>query len=278
MLDREEYVEQAHFFKSLGERLLENVPLQETLAHVRHEILATTKLPMAIDYCLSELKHSGTFAPAMKRLSHYFSPFQAYLIEEAEDERGRFDMRIAFSILQVEAQYRAGGSTQQGLFLYQFEAVSRNRLRYDPALSAIAADPSYDDDWRQWILTVRRQVGIIDFADLLYVRSRFYLFKQYGDLHAQPEAPVLFGEREGKIAWANRKKDPIYLFAALQRQLDYPRVPKPKPVDENVNLIPQLLRKLDRLEMRIKLLEEEQRGGIDITKFYGGAPGPGINE
>jgi hypothetical protein len=26
---------------------------------------------------------------------------------------------------------------------------------------------------------------------------------------------------------------------------------------------------MERLEKRIKLLEEEQKGGIDITKFYG---------
>ena len=270
MLEREEYVEQAHLFRSLGERLLENAPVQDTLAHVRHEILVTTKLPMAIDFCLAELRHSGTFGPAMKRLSHYFTPFQAYLIGEAEDERGRFDMRTAFTILQVEADYRARGATQQGLFLYQFEAVSRNRLRYDPALAAIAADPAYDQAWRDWILTVRRQVGIIDFADLLYVRSRYYLLKEHGDLNAEPEAPVLFGEREGKIAWANRKKDPVYLYAALQRQLGYPQAPRPKPPDETVNLLPQLIRKLERLEQRVKLLEEEQRGGIDITKFYGG--------
>src|SRR5690606_38806525 len=108
-----------------------------------------------------------------------------------------------------------------------------------------------------------------DFADLLYVRSRYYLLKHYGDLQAEPEAPVLFGEREGKIAWANRGKDPVFLFSALQRQLGYPRVPRPRPIDESVNLLPQLMRKLERLESRIKLVEEEQRGGIDITKFYG---------
>jgi hypothetical protein len=32
--------------------------------------------------------------------------------------------------------------------------------------------------------------------------------------------------------------------------------------------LPQLARRLEQLEMRIKLVEEEQRGGIDLTKFY----------
>jgi len=29
-----------------------------------------------------------------------------------------------------------------------------------------------------------------------------------------------------------------------------------------------LARRMDRLEARVKLLEEEAKGGIDITKFY----------
>ena len=83
-----------------------------------------------------------------------------------------------------------------------------------------------------------------------------------------PNCPVLFGEKEGRIALANRAKDPLFLFAALQRHLGYPQVPRPKPVDETPALIPQLMRRVERLETRTKLLEEEQRGGIDITRFY----------
>ena len=82
------------------------------------------------------------------------------------------------------------------------------------------------------------------------------------------EKPILFSEKEGKIAWANRRKDPLYLFAALQRHLGYPAVPRPKRPDESINLLPLLNVQVQRLEARIKLLEEEGRGGIDITKFY----------
>ena len=82
------------------------------------------------------------------------------------------------------------------------------------------------------------------------------------------EKPILFSEKEGKIAWANRRKDPLYLFAALQRHLGYPVVPRPKRPDESVNLLPLLMQQVQRLESRVKLLEEEARGGIDITKFY----------
>jgi hypothetical protein len=41
-----------------------------------------------------------------------------------------------------------------------------------------------------------------------------------------------------------------------------------------MQLVPQLLRRMERLETRLKLLEDEQRGGIDLTKFY--APRDGV--
>jgi hypothetical protein len=271
MLDREESIEQAYFFRTLRERLPENMPLQDLLAQVGQEVLATTKLPMAVDFLLSELKHSGAIGPGMKRLGHYFRPFQAYLVSEAESERSRFDMLVALEILQREAEYRAGEHSRAGVFLYQFESLCRNRLRYDPGLAATAGDPIFDEPWREWILTVRRQIGILDLADMMYVASEHYATQQTRRRKApeERERPVLFGEKEGQIALANRRKDPLYLFAALQRHLGYPPVPRRKPRDEAQDLLPQALRRLERLETRLKLLEEEERhDAIDLTKFY----------
>jgi len=270
MLDSAEYVEQAYFFRTLSERLAQNMPLQELLRQTRDELLASTKLPMAIDFLRSELEHTGVFSPAMSRLRHYFTPFQTYLVSEAENERGRFDLRVALEILRAEAEYRAKEITRQGLFLFQFETLCRNRLHYDRGLTALSEDPSYDDDWREWIRTVRRQIGLVDFADLLYVRSASYVLERARRLggEAELEKPVLFGEKEGKIALANRGKDPLYLFAALQRHLGYPEIPRPKPHDDAQQLIPQMLRRLERIETRIKLLEDENRGGINLEKLY----------
>jgi hypothetical protein len=281
MLDREEYIEQAHFFRALGERLPQNMPLQELLGHLCHEVLSTTKLPLALDFLHAELKHSGQMASAMHQLAHYFTPFQTYVVREAENERGRFDMRVAIEILRYDAEYRAAGALPQGVFLYQFEALCRNRLRYEQGLDAMAGDPVYDEHWRQWLGTVRRQIGIVELADMIYVRSDYYVQqrqRRYGSIDAHE--PILFSAKEGKIALANRRKDPLYLFAALQRHLSYPSVPRPKPIDETAQLIPQLLRRLERFETRLKLLEDEQRGGIDLKAFYGppraipGAPPP----
>jgi hypothetical protein len=50
MLDREEFIEQAHFFGVLLERLGQDITLQELLELCRFEVLATTKLPMAIAF------------------------------------------------------------------------------------------------------------------------------------------------------------------------------------------------------------------------------------
>ncbi len=280
MLSREEYIEQAYMYRVLSERLPENVPLQDLFQQIRDEVLATTKLPMALDYLLSELKHSGMFAPAMVKLAHYFTPFQAYIIQEAESERGRFDMRVAVEVLRYEATYRAESPTPQGVFLYQFETLSRNRLRYDPGLKAISQDQIFSDDWRKWILEVRRQIGILDVADMIFVRSQYYVTRVKGGRKDddKPLKPILFGEKEGRIALANRRKDPLYLFSALQRQLGYPIVPRPKPPDEVPQLIPQILRRLERIENRLKLLEEEQKGGIDLAKFYKPPAPPEVGE
>lgn len=270
MLERAEYVEQAYFFRVLLERIGQSIPLQELMEQTKYELLATTRLPMAVDLLLAELKHHGLMNGGMKLLAHYFVPYQTFLVAEAESDRGRFDYRTALKVLEAEAEYRAQETMNpQGLFFFQFEALSRNRLHYDRGLKAMSGDPFFSPEWREWILIVRRQLGLVDLADMIYVRSELYQERRARQGETEPEAPILFGKSEGKIALANRRKDALFLFAAMQRHLGYPPVPKLEPIDPLPSLIPQMQRSIERLESRIKLLEEEQRGGIDITKFYG---------
>lgn len=275
MLDREEYVEQAHFFKMLAERNALGMSTQELLGVVREEVLSTTKLPLAIDFLSGELKLNGVFHPAMAKLSHYFTPFQTFVVGEAERDTGRFDMVLALEVLAREADYRAKGATAQGIFVYEFESLARNRLPYDAGLQAIACDDVFDQNWKDWIAIVRRQIGLVEFADLIYVRSQHYANRQGAD-EAGP--PVLFGEGEGRIALASRGKDPLSLFNALHRHLGYPEVPRPAKPDESPQLLPQLQRRLEKLESRMKLLEEEQKGGIDITSYYVDPRRPNVEE
>ena len=215
-LDREEYIEQAYFFRILRERGLENMAIQDILARIHEEILSTTRLPMAIQFLATEIKHSGLLSSGFQRLSHYFTAFQTFTMQQTEDEKKRFSIEVGLLILEREALYRAGAPTAPGLFVYQFEAVSRNRLGYE-ALVHLQADPFYDDDWKSFLALVHRQVGIVDFADLVYLRSHFYVQDQRRQEPGyEPPVVPLFGEKEGKIAKANRGRDPLYLFAALR--------------------------------------------------------------
>lgn len=277
-LDREELIEQAYFFRALRERSEQNLATQDLLAGIREEILSTTKLPLAIDFMAAELRLHGVFATAMAKLPHYFTPFQTFVVAEAERERGRFDLGVALEILERECRYRAGEGTPQGVFLFQFETLCRNRLGYDHGLEAMAGDPIFDADWKEWIQTIRRQIGLVDLADLIYVRSAHYqrVRAQSTGTEQPPEKPILFGEKEGKIALANRHKDPLLLFSALERHLGYPAVPRAKPPSEAVSPLPAIVKRLERLELRLKLMEEESRGGIDLTRFFEGrSPGGG---
>jgi hypothetical protein len=268
VLDREEYIEQAYFFRVLRERLAENVAAQEVLQAVHQEILTTTRLPYAIQFLATELRHTGLLSSGFARLPHYFTPLQTFVIRGTEEAAHRFSTETALLILEREALYRAGQPTLPGLFVYQFETLSRNRLGYDEGLVAMAGDPLYDAAWRDYLGMVRTQVGVLDFADLIYLRSDLYVREQRrGEPGYEPPLPPLFGEKEGKIARASRGRDPLYLFAALQRQLGYPEVPRPKPPDDLGSKFLALQARVRELEMRLKLVEAETRGQVDLSQF-----------
>src|SRR5207248_1460896 len=155
-----------------------------------------------------------------------------------------------------------------GLFVYQFESIARNRLGYSDGLIAMEADPHYDADWQGFLEMVRRQIGVVDFSDLVYLRSELYLRdERRTNPGYEPPVPPIFGEKEGKIAKASRGRDPLYLFGALQRQLNYPQVPRPKPRDDLEAKLAALQVKFRDLEMRLKLIESELRGQVDLSQF-----------
>ncbi|TWU03355.1 hypothetical protein [Neorhodopirellula pilleata] len=311
MLSHAEYVEQAYLFGLLRERIAEQTPMQELLKQLQHELLATTRLPMAIDFMLTELKHSGLMGRAMAKLSHYFAPFQTFLVEESEKETGRFSIDVALQILHADAQirtnYTAGLEAQasnaaqeipgmssspdgslttarvgapaseeslrqrgrSGFFFFQFECISRNRLGYPTGMKAMAADPVYDDAWSNWLNRLRDEVGLVDIADLIFLASEEYRRRLIAQrLESTGKGPFLFGEKEGSIALANRRKDPVYLFGAMQRHLGYPKVPRPVKPKTDRDTIPALLRRMERLESRIKLMEQEQRQEFDLSRYY----------
>ncbi len=269
--ERDEYVEQAYFFRAYRERLDENLPAQEILASVSQEILSTTRLPMALEFLNSELMLHGKITGGMSRLTHYFTPFQCFVLSKAELDRARFDMRTGLEILEKEADYLAGKTVSpQGLFIYQFESISRNGLGYQEGLKAIAEDPMFDKGWADWIAKIRQSLGAIEFSEMLYARSEFRVKevrKRTENPDYQPSYPVLFGVQEGRIAKANRGKDPLYMYAALQRHLGYPKVPRPKKA-RSKQIDPFIEQRFQQLETRLKILEAETTGKFDLSQFY----------
>ena len=266
--DHDECIEQAYFFRNFRERVQENMPAQDVLSRIHQEVLTTTRLPLAIQFVATELKHSGRLSIGFGLLPHYFTAFQTFVMKQAEDEKQRLTMPIALLILEREATYKASNPTPAGLFVYQFETIARNRLGYDEGLKAVALDPIYGPDWAAYIDMVRRQAGVVDFCDLVYLRSVLYVTDQRRtNRDYMPPVPPLYGDREGKIANASRGRDPLYLFAALQRQLNYPEVPRLKPRDDLSMKLETLTLKLRELETRLRLVESEARGTFDPTQF-----------
>ncbi|MBL4885967.1 MAG: hypothetical protein JKY95_15720 [Planctomycetaceae bacterium] len=269
--ERDEYVEQAYFFRTYRERLDDGFAAQEILETVSQEILSTTRLPMALEFMNSELMLHGKISGAMAQLSHYFTPFQHQLIAKAELDRAKFDMRLALEILEKEAEYLAQEETSpQGLFLYQFECISRNRIGYQDGLKAIANDPMFNKDWGQWITKIRESLGIVEFSELVFGRSQFRvqeICKQPEHRDYTPRFAVLFGVQEGRIAKANQGRDPLYMFAALQRHLGYPKVPHLKK-KRHQQLDPLAEQRFQLLETRLKILEAEVSGKFDLSEYY----------
>src|SRR5438874_1271419 len=120
-LERDEYIEQAYFFRVLRERMAGQMAAQDVLGRLHEEMLSTTRLPYAVQFLSAELKHTGLLSSGFARLPHYFTPFQAFIVRGTEHEALRFSADTAMLVLEREALYRANNPTPAGLFVYQFE-------------------------------------------------------------------------------------------------------------------------------------------------------------
>jgi hypothetical protein len=268
VLDREEYVEQAYLFRTVRDRLADNLPVQDILLAAHDELLTTTRLPMAVQFLVTELKHSGLLGNGFGKLPHYFTAFQAFVVTQAETAKQKFDMTTAFLVLEREAAYKAAAVSRPGLFVYQLETITRNRLGYVQGLLAMAADPHYDREWTEFVGFAHRQLGVMDLGQLVYLRSELYLADvRRNEPDYEPPVPAVFGLKEGRIGKASRGREPQYLFAALQRQLGYPEVPKPNQRDDLKTKFDVINAKLKELEQRLRLAEGELRGNIDLSQF-----------
>ena len=265
---RDECIEQAYFFRILRERVEANLAAQDVMMGLSEELLSTTRLPMAVQFVASELKHSGSMANGFDKIPHYFTPFQRFVIRQTEDDKRKLTFSTSMLLLEREARYKADEMTPAGLFVFQFECLTRNKLGYEDGLTAMSLEPTQSKEWQANASMFRKQIGIVEFSELVYLRSEYYVADQKRiDPDFVPSLLPLFGEKEGKIAKASLGRDQLFLFSALQRQLNYPEVPQPKPKDDPGILVQQLEAKLRDLDIRVRMMEAESRGNFDPTQF-----------
>ena len=148
VLDREEYIEQAYFFRVLRDRLAAGMATQDVLERIDQEILSTTRLPYAVQFLSAELKHTGQLSSGFARLPHYFTPFQAFVMAGAEEEARRFPMDSALLVLQREAEHKASqprgracSSTNSRCCRATASATTTASRRWRPTRSTTATGP-----------------------------------------------------------------------------------------------------------------------------------------
>ena len=119
----------------------------------------------------------GTRACSARRwdcLPHYFTPFQAFVIQESENERLRFDLRVGLEILRREAEYRAGEPTRAG----HFSLSVRSAVPQSAGLRPRAGGGCRRSGVRRNVARLDSQAAAADrhgrIADLIYVHSEYY--------------------------------------------------------------------------------------------------------
>ena len=269
-LDREEYIEQAYCFRTFRERLDDNTPAQEILRSLSEELLATTNLPKAIDFLRGEILHAGRISPGMARLAHYFTPFQT--LRHVAGRGGAVAIRPEDGPLGLGAAGRIPGRiADSGGALHlsiRVHCPQPARLR-----------PRDEGDFRRSRSSTRRggtgfsRPGCgwgrpISASSSITARSNISPSGGNGTPTTSRRIPILFSVQEGRIAKANRGKDPLYMFAALQRQIGHPAAPRRRAKETGPIIHPALEQRLQRIETRLKILDSEVKGEFNLSDFY----------
>ena len=142
------YVEQAYFFRTFLKRMADNMPAQEVLESLHQELLSSTRMPMAIQFLATEIKHSGLLATGLERLPHYFTKFQAFSSPEAEDEGRRIIMPTARS--SSSRRRRNQANPDRPGCSSTSSKHSSEPPRYLDGIIAMEDDPLYDADWTEY--------------------------------------------------------------------------------------------------------------------------------
>ena len=235
VLDREEYVEQAYFFRTFRERSPTTCRRRTSSTRVHEELLTSTRLPYAVQFLAAELKHTGLARHGFAKLPHYFTAFQAFVVAAGRGgEDAVPDGRPRSWCSNARPRTAPRQPTQAGAVRLPVRddrpqpARLPRRLRRDDGRPVL----------RRRLAGIHRRTGRGRSATSTSPtsstcgRSCTCIEQRRANPAFEPPLPPLFGEKEGKIAKASRGRDPLYLFAALQRQLGYPEVPRYKQRDD----------------------------------------------
>ena len=89
------------------------MPTQEVLSQIHEEILSTTQLPMAVQFLATEIKHTGLLSSGFRRLPHYFTPFQTFVISRPK-RRNRFSIDLGLLVLETRSCLPCGNADAGG--------------------------------------------------------------------------------------------------------------------------------------------------------------------
>ena len=164
VLEREEYVEQAYFFRTFPRTGRRQPAFAGSAGHARpgdpDDDPPASRRPVPGDGDQAQ-RPAGHGLRALARTTSI--RFRRSSFARPKTRSCRFSMDTALLVLEREATYRASNPTRPGLFVYQFETICRNRLGYWDGLTAMSEDP----------LLRRRLEGVSDRGSQGSRRRRF---------------------------------------------------------------------------------------------------------
>ena len=176
VLEREEYIEQVYFFRTLRERLIDGLPSQEILARIGEELLSTTKLPLAVSFLHVDMKGIGVDGAGHGADQPLFHAVPGPRRQPGRERHEPVSDGTSPARPGARSQVQIRRAVAAGAFsCFSSRRLSRNRLGYNKGLAGMADDPIYSDDWKDYILTLRTRLGDVDFADLIFVRSEQFV-------------------------------------------------------------------------------------------------------
>jgi len=126
MLDREEYIEQAYFFRALRERIEESMPMQQSRTDPRRDPV-DHRLPMAFANSSRPSEAHGLLIFRIRAVAALLTSFQSFVCGRTETRNFASASRWPAHPWSVRRSTYPASPTQPG-FSSTVRDISRNRL------------------------------------------------------------------------------------------------------------------------------------------------------